>query len=192
MIQVQGVSTHPGSAKGTMKSAVEIAMEFHRMLPEEQRPQYTEGYEGFYHLTHLTGSVEDAQMYYIVRDHDMQKFQQKKELMEQTAAFINAKYGEGTLRLTLKDTYYNMREKIEPHMEIVEDACEVMREMGITPVSVAVRGGTDGSRLSFMGLPCPNLFDGDYNFHGRYEYVCVEQLEACAEVLTRLASKAAK
>ncbi len=192
MITVHGVSSHPGSAKGTMKSAVEIGMEFHHMLPENERPQYTEGYEGFYHLTHMTGSVEDARLFYIVRDHDRAKFEAKKQLMEQAAAFINAKYGEGTLELVLKDTYYNMREQIEPHMEIVDNACAVMREMGITPEIEAVRGGTDGSRLSYMGLPCPNVFTGGYNCHGRYEYVCVEELLQSAEFLTRLAAAYAK
>lgn len=189
IVNVQGFSIHPGSAKNRMKNATEIGMEFHSLLPVSQRPQYTEGYEGFYHLTNMKGNVENAELVYIVRDHNMQLFQERKELMQRAAAYINDKYGEGTLTLTLEDTYYNMREKIEPHMEIVEEARRAMQEMGITPVTSAVRGGTDGSRLSYMGLPCPNLFTGGYNGHGQYEYVSIPELKASAELICRIAAQ---
>lgn len=185
-VEVQGKSSHPGSGKGHMKHAAEIAMDFHNMLPAQEKAQYTEGYEGFIHLLYIGGSVEHTEMYYIVRDHDRALFEEKKALMQKAADFINEKYGADTLALTVTDSYYNMREKIEPHKEIVEQVCTVMREMGIEPQIEAVRGGTDGSRLSFMGLPCPNLFTGSYEFHGRYEYVCVDEMEACAELLVRL------
>ncbi len=185
-VEVQGKSSHPGSGKGHMKHAAEIAMDFHHMLPAQEKAQYTEGYEGFIHLLYIGGSVEHTEMYYIIRDHDRTLFEQKKALMQKTAEYINEKYGAGTLALTVTDSYYNMREKIEPCKEIVDQVCTVMRDMGIEPQVEAVRGGTDGSRLSFMGLPCPNLFTGSYEFHGRYEYVCVDEMEACAELLVRL------
>lgn len=191
VVKIHGFSIHPGSSKNRMKNATEIGMDFHSLLPVEQRPQYTEGYEGFYHLTEFNGGIETAEMVYIVRDHDRKFFEAKKELMKNAAEYINKKYGEGTLEISLTDSYYNMREMIEPCIEIVENAREVMREMGITPYTAAVRGGTDGSRLSFMGLPCPNLFTGGYNCHGQYEYVCIQEMEQSMEVIVRLATRGA-
>ena len=185
-VEVRGISSHPGSGKGNMKHAAEIAMEFHNLLPAQEKAQFTEGYEGFTHLLFIKGSVENTEMFYIIRDHDKALFESKKVLMQQAADYINAKYGAGTLSLGIRDSYYNMREMIEPHREIVDQVCTVMREMGIEPEVEPVRGGTDGSRLSFMGLLCPNLFTGSYQFHGRYEYVCVDEMEACAELLVRL------
>ncbi len=172
-----------------MKNALQIGIEFNGLLPAQQRPEYTEGYEGFYHLNQMRGGVESAELVYIVRDHDRTLFEQKKELMRRAADFINQMYGEGTLTLQLADSFYNMKEKIEPRMEIVENARRAMREMGIEPVTEAVRGGTDGSRLSFMGLPCPNLFTGGYNAHGRYEYISIPEMRRSAELVLRIATQ---
>lgn len=191
VIKIHGFSIHPGGAKNHMKNATEIGMDFHSLLPVEQRPQYTEGYEGFYHLTEFNGGIENAEMVYIIRDHDRKLFEEKKQLMQTAAQYINAKYGAGTLEIKVVDSYYNMREMIEPCIEIVENAREVMREMGITPVTAAVRGGTDGSHLSFMGLPCPNLFTGGYNCHGQYEYVCIQELKQSMDMIVRLATRGA-
>ena len=181
-----GRNIHPGSAKDKMVNAQNIAMEFHAMLPSQQRPEHTEGYEGFFHLTDMSGSVEQATLRYIIRDHDMEKFQQKKALMESAADYINAKYGQGTAQLTLKDSYYNMREKIEPCMYIVERAEKAMTAVGMTPKTVPIRGGTDGARLSYEGLPCPNLCTGGENFHGRFEYIPVEDMQLVVKLLVEL------
>ena len=185
-----GLSIHPGSAKDKMVNAQLIAMEFQSMLPQAQRPEHTEGYEGFIHLTGMEGSVEHASLHYIIRDHDMEKFQQKKQLMTAAAAFLNEKYGAGTVELTLKDSYFNMLEKIQPVMYIVERAKNAMEHEGITPIVVPIRGGTDGARLSFMGLPCPNLCTGGANFHGRYEYIPVEDMERITKMLVTLLCEA--
>ena len=185
-VEFAGRSIHPGDAKDKMVNAQLLAMEFQSLLPVHQRPESTEGYEGFIHLTDMTGCVENAVLRYIIRDHDMDKFQQKKALMESATAFINAKYGEGTAQLTLKDSYYNMREKIEPCMYIVERALKAMGNVGMTPKTVPIRGGTDGARLSFMGLPCPNLCTGGENFHGRYEYIPVEDMELVTKLLVEI------
>lgn len=182
----RGRNIHPGSAKDKMVNSQHIAMEFHSLLPAAQRPEHTEDYEGFIHLTDMEGVVESSTLRYIVRDHDMEKFQQKKALLEAGAAFVNKKYGAGTAELTLRDSYYNMREKIEPCMYIVERAKKAMNAVGITAKIVPVRGGTDGARLSFMGLPCPNLFTGGENFHGRFEYIPVEDMELCVKMLVQL------
>ena len=182
----KGRNIHPGSAKDKMVNSQHIAMEFHSLLPAAQRPEHTEGYEGFIHLTDMEGEVEESTLRYIVRDHDMDKFRQKKALLEAATAFINEKYGAGTAELTLRDSYYNMREKIEPCMYIVDRAKKAMEAVGMTVKIVPVRGGTDGARLSFMGLPCPNLCTGGENFHGRFEYIPVEDMELCVKMLVQL------
>jgi len=181
-----GLNIHPGSAKDKMVNSQLIAMEFQSMLPSAQRPEHTEGYEGFIHLTDMTGEVEQSKLRYIIRDHDMEKFQAKKALMEAAAAFINAKHGEGTVELTIKDSYFNMREKIEPCMYIVDRAKKAMEAVGMEPKAVPIRGGTDGARLSFEGLPCPNLCTGGENYHGRFEYIPVEDMEKCTQMLVQI------
>ncbi len=191
-VYFKGSSIHPGSAKGKMRNASLLAMEFHSMLPPAENPAFTEGYEGFYHLNHMKGEVEDAMLDYIVRDHDREKFEAKKEYMSRAASYMNEKYGEGTVRLELKDSYYNMKEKIEPHMYLIDLAKEAMEELEITPCIVPIRGGTDGSRLSYMGLPCPNLCTGGENCHGKYEFISIRSLEKTAELLTAIAEKFAK
>ena len=192
-VAVRGVSIHPGSAKHKMKNAARIAMQFASLLPAGEVPELTEGYEGFSHLTNMSGDCENAVLHYIIRDHDREKFEQKKQRFERVAAFLNAEYGEGTVTLSLRDTYYNMKEVILPDQKRVLDlAVNAMKGMGIAPVAEAIRGGTDGCRLSFMGLPCPNLCAGGYNCHGRYEYISVQSLKTCAEILIRIAKDAAK
>lgn len=181
-----GVNIHPGSAKNKMVNSQLVAMEFHGLLPVHQRPESTEGYEGFFHLTDMQGDEEKSTLRYIIRDHDMDKFLQKKQLMEDAAAYLNRKYGENTVVLNLQDSYYNMREKIEPRMYIIERAKTAMEAVGIVPKIVPVRGGTDGARLSFMGLPCPNLCTGGENFHGRFEYIPVEDMEKVTQLLVQL------
>ena len=186
-ITVNGVSIHPGSAKDKMKNAARIAMEFNSLLPENELPEKTSGYEGFHHLTSMSGEVELAKLSYIIRDHDMTKFEEKKAEFVRCADIINERYGKGTLILELVDSYYNMREKIEPCMYIVERAERAMRALGITPVKTPIRGGTDGARLSFMGLPCPNLSTGGENFHSRFEFVSVEAMEKISDILVEIA-----
>ena len=185
-VDFKGLNIHPGSAKGKMVNAQYIAMEFQSLLPAAQKPEYTEGYEGFLHLTDMEGSVEHARLRYIIRDHDMAKFTEKKEIMAAAADFLNRKYGEGTVTLTVKDSYYNMREKIEPCFYIVERAMKAMEAVGMDARTSPVRGGTDGARLSYEGLPCPNLCTGGDNYHGRFEYIPVEDMEKCVEMLISL------
>lgn len=185
-VEIHGLNIHPGSAKDKMRNSQLIAMEFQSLLPEHQRPESTEGYEGFIHLTDMEGEVEKSTLRYIIRDHDMDKFQRKKAVMQASADFINAKYGDGTVDLTIKDSYYNMREKIEPCMYIIERAKKAMETVGITPKTVPIRGGTDGARLSYEGLPCPNLCTGGENFHGRFEYIPVEDMELITKLLVQL------
>ena len=185
-VDFKGLNIHPGSAKGKMVNAQYIAMEFQSLLPAAQKPECTEGYEGFLHLTDMEGSVEHARLRYIIRDHDMAKFTEKKEIMAAAADFLNRKYGEGTVTLTVKDSYYNMREKIEPCFYIVERAMKAMRAVGMDARTSPVRGGTDGARLSYEGLPCPNLCTGGDNYHGRFEYIPVEDMEKCVEMLISL------
>ncbi len=187
-VTVHGRNIHPGSAKDQMLNSQLIAMEFHSLLPAAQRPEHTSGYEGFLHLTDMEGRVEQSQLRYIIRDHDMAAFQAKKALMEDAAEFINRKYGPGTLELSVKDSYYNMLEKMQPCMYVVDRAKAAMENAGITPVVVPIRGGTDGARLSFMGLPCPNLCTGGENFHSRYEYIPVEDMEKCTQMLIQIAT----
>lgn len=185
-IKINGASIHPGSAKLKMKNALLIGMEFQSLLPVFENPMYTENYEGFYHLDHFQGGVEDASMIYIIRDHDRDKFEAKKDFMKKTADFLNAKYGEDTVILEMKDSYYNMKEKVEPHMFLIDNAKEAMASLGIEPIVVPIRGGTDGARLSYMGLPCPNLCTGGHNFHGKYEYITVQGMESVVSILTNL------
>jgi tripeptide aminopeptidase len=181
-----GLNIHPGSAKDKMVNSQYIAMEFNSLLPAAQRPEYTTGYEGFIMLIAMEGEVEKSSLAYIIRDHDMEKFQQKKAVMQAAADLLNTKYGDGTVMLTLKDSYYNMREKIEPCMFIVERAKKAMEAVGIDPITVPIRGGTDGARLSYMGLPCPNLCTGGANFHSRFEYIPVEDMEKITQLLVQL------
>ena len=184
---IHGVSIHTGSARGKMKNALLIAMEFHALLPVFENPACTDGYEGFYHLDSLEGEVELAKMKYIIRDHDRAKFESKKKLMEDAVAYLNRKYGDGCVELKLADSYYNMREKIEPHRYLIDLAKASMEELGIVPKITPIRGGTDGARLSYMGLPCPNLCTGGHNFHGRHEYVCIQSMEKIVELLIKIA-----
>ena len=182
----RGLNIHPGSAKDKMVNSQLIAMEFQSLLPVHQRPESTEGYEGFIHLTDMEGEVEQSTLCYIIRDHDLEKFAQKKAVMQAACDFINAKYGEGTCQLTIRDSYFNMKEKIEPVMYVVDRAKEAMRTVGMEPKVVPIRGGTDGARLSYMGLPCPNLCTGGANFHGRFEYIPVEDMEKITELLVTI------
>lgn len=184
---VHGASIHPGSAKGKMKNALLIAMELQSLLPAFENPMYTEGYEGFFHLDSMSGGVELAYMDYIIRDHDSAKFERKKELFTQAVDFLNKKYGEGTIELKLTDSYCNMREMIEPHMYLIDLAKASMEKLGIVPVIKPIRGGTDGARLSYMGLPCPNLCTGGHSAHGKYEYISVQSMEAITGLLLELA-----
>ena len=184
--EVSGRNIHPGMAKDKMVNAMQIAMELNSLLPAHQRPEHTEGYDGFYHLVGMRGEVEHAELSYIVRDHNRELFEQKKALMEQITAYVNGKYGEGTVRLTLKDQYYNMREMVEPHPEIIEKAMQAMEQAGVAPIIKPIRGGTDGSRLSYMGLPCPNLYTGGMNFHGKFEYVSLDTMYRSVQTLVNL------
>lgn len=186
-LTVHGTNIHPGSAKDKMKNAITMAMEFHALLPADQTPEKTEGYEGFFHLCDMSGTVEEAKLSYIIRDHDRAKFEEKKALFAAAAATLNAKYGEGCFEAAVRDSYYNMKEQILPHMEIIDRAKSAMEKAGMTPKTVPIRGGTDGARLSYMGLPCPNLCTGGENYHGRFEFIPVEDMERCAEMLVNLA-----
>ena len=188
-VTFHGRSVHPGDAKNKMVNALLLAMEFQNMLPVFENPMYTEKYEGFYHLALLSGSVEKAQAEYIIRDHDKDKFEQKKETFLQIGDYLNEKYGKDTVLIEMKDSYYNMREIIEQHMQLIENAKAAMEETGVNPIVVPIRGGTDGARLSYMGLPCPNLCTGGHNFHGRFEYICADSMEKIVEILLKLAMK---
>ena len=187
-VHIQGSNVHPGSAKGKMRNAIHIAQEFDALLPVEQRPEYTEGYEGFFHIISFKGTVEEADFAYIIRDHSRDKFEKKKEFIEKAAAFINEKYGAGTVTLTVKDQYYNMREQVEPHYHIIEKAVKAMEMAGVKPKIQPIRGGTDGANLSFKGLPCPNIFAGGLNFHGKMEFVPLESMEKAYEVILNIIS----
>ena len=188
-LTVNGRSVHPGSAKGKMVNSILVAQEFQSLLPTFQNPMYTEGYEGFYHLDSIAGNVEKTVAEYIIRDHDRTLFEQKKEWFVQCADFLNRKYGENTVCAEVKDSYYNMKEVLRPHAHLMENASAVLRELGVEPVISPVRGGTDGARLSYMGLPCPNLCTGGANYHSRYEYACVQSMEAVTELIVRLAQR---
>ncbi len=186
-VEITGNSIHPGDAKNSMINAQEIAMRFHAMLPAVERPEHTEGYEGFYHLTDMEGQVEHATLHYILRDHDGNLLQQREATMERAAAYLNAQYGAGTVRVTLSESYRNMAEVILPHAHLIDNAKEAVRRAGGTPFDAPIRGGTDGARLSFMGLPCPNLGTGSHNHHGRFEFACVEEMDACVDMLVNIA-----
>ena len=182
-IVIRGKSIHPGSAKGQMVNAALVAMELHGLLPALETPYYTDGYEGFYHLTDLQGETEQAELHYIIRDHDRAKFEDRKAVMQKVCAEIDRRYGAGTVEPTLRDSSYNMKEKIEPCMFLIENAKRAMEQLGIEPKVVPIRGGTDGARLSFEGLPCPNLCTGGENFHGRFEYIPAEDMERITQLL---------
>jgi len=185
-VVVHGKSVHPGSAKGLMVNAVLIAMELQSLLPAFDNPMYTEGYEGFFHLTDINGDCEQAVVQYIIRDHDRAKFEAKKVLFQQIVDFLNTKHGAGTVDVKIVDSYYNMKEKVAPHIHLVDNAKLAMERAGVTPHVCPIRGGTDGARLSYEGLPCPNLFTGGYNFHGRYEYIPLEDMYKAYEVALNL------
>ena len=191
-VEVSGVSIHPGSAKDRMKNAARIAAEFDSGLPKDEIPEKTEGYEGFHHLLSMKGGIEEASLVYIIRDHDRAKFEEKKQGFEALAAKMNGEYGEGTVNLTLSDSYFNMREKIEDNLFVVDRAKEAMLSLGIEPIVTPIRGGTDGARLSFMGLPCPNLCTGGANFHSRFEYASVDSMDKITELLVKIAANVAK
>ena len=185
-IHIQGCNVHPGYAKGKMRNAIHIAKELDSLLPALARPEHTEGYEGFFHLISFTGTVEEADIAYIIRDHDRARFESRKEMMEKVAAFINEKYGAGTATLVLKDQYYNMREQVEPHYKIIEIAMKAIADAGVEPKVQPIRGGTDGANLSFRGLPCPNIFAGGLNFHGKFEWVPLESMEKASQVILNI------
>lgn len=186
-ITIQGRNVHPGYAKLKMHNAILMAMEFNAMLPVFDRPEFTQDYEGFFHLIKMDGTVENSMLVYIVRDHDREKFENRKVLMTKTAEYMNHRYGEGTFKLELVDQYFNMREMVEPVKFVVDIAQQAMEEVGIEPKIMPIRGGTDGSRLSYMNLPCPNIFAGGINFHGKFEYTSVETMEKAAEVIVKIA-----
>lgn len=187
-VHIQGRNIHPGYAKGKMLNSILIGMEMNALLPVEQRPEYTDGYEGFFHLISFSGSVEKSTFSYIIRDHDMKLFEEKKAMILKCADFINGKYGEGVATVELKHQYYNMRKEVEPHYHIIEKAVKAMEMEGITPHIQPIRGGTDGANLSFMGLPCPNIFAGGHNFHGKMEFVPLESMEKASKVILNIIS----
>ena len=191
-IIVKGRNVHPGYAKNKMVNAIRVANEFMNLLPDNETPESTEGYEGFYHVVGIEGSVEEATISYIIRDHDRTKFEARKECMQAWGEAINAKYGAGTVTVELKDQYYNMRMQIEPVMHIIDIAFKAMEEAGVTPKVKAIRGGTDGAQLSFKGLPCPNIFAGGLNFHGRYEFVPIQSMEKAMDVVVKIAELTAR
>ena len=186
-IAIQGRNVHPGYAKNKMINAIEVACELNSLIPATERPQYTEGYEGFYHCVGLNGTVEQATISYIIRDHDADKFEQKRVWMWSIVDLLKKKYGEQVLTLTLKDQYYNMRKMVEPHPQVIELAKKAMTEAGVAPIVRPIRGGTDGARLSFMGLPCPNIFAGGMNFHGKFEYCSLDSMQRAMQVIVNLA-----
>ncbi len=188
-VAIQGLSVHPGSAKGMMTNALLIGMELQGMLPAAEDPMYTDGYEGFYHLHGMNGDVDKAELNYIIRDHDRKKFESRKQLIQNAADYLNNKYGTGTVTIQLTDSYYNMKEVVEPHRYLITLAEKAMRALGIDPLISPIRGGTDGARLSFMGLPCPNLCAGGHNFHGRYEFVSIQSMERIVLLLIKLVEK---
>lgn len=191
-IVFKGRNVHPGYAKNKMLNSLHVANRFISLLPENETPEHTEGYEGFYHLIGMNGEVEQTTVSYIIRDHDRVRFEQRKQRMERLTAFINAEYGEGTAALELHDQYYNMREKIEPVMHVIDIAFEAMKAAGVEPHVKAIRGGTDGAQLSFKGLPCPNIFAGGLNFHGRFEFVPIQSMEKAMNIIVKIAEIVAK
>ena len=188
-IVIHGHSTHPGDAKGVMINAALVAMEFNALLPSHETPYYTEGYQGFFHLTDMEGTCDEAKLEYIIRDHDRTRFEERKALMQRAADTIKDRYGNGILDLEMRDSYYNMAEKVLPHRHLIDVAAEAVREQGLEPTTFPIRGGTDGCRLSYMGIPCPNLGTGAYHFHSRYEYVVADEMVEGAEILLRILNK---
>ena len=185
-VYFKGVSVHPGSAKDKMVNANALAMEFARMFPAQEVPEHTEGYEGFYHLLSMKGNVEAAEMHYIIRDHDREKFEARMEFVHKCVDAMNAKYGEGTVTADMNVQYYNMREKIEPNMHVIDIVLKAMQECGVAPKVSPIRGGTDGAQLSFKGLPCPNIFAGGLNFHGPHEFVSTRSMQKAVEVIINI------
>ncbi|MBQ6869956.1 MAG: peptidase T [Alistipes sp.] len=188
-IAIQGRNVHPGYAKNKMINAIEVACELNSLVPAVERPQFTEGYEGFYHCVGFNGTVENATISYIIRDHDADLFEKKKVWMHNIVGILNNKYGEGVLTLTLKDQYYNMRKMVEPHPQVIENALKAMHDADVEPIVRPIRGGTDGARLSFMGLPCPNIFAGGMNFHGKFEYCSLNSMEKAVKVIINIAKR---
>ena len=186
VVKIQGRNVHPGYAKGKMRNAILIGQELISLLPVDQRPEFTQDYEGFFHIVGFTGTVEEAKLTWIIRDHDRARFEQKKDVMRRCCEFINGKYGEGTVAPTIKDQYYNMREQVEPHYHIIEKAVRAMEMAGVKPHIQPIRGGTDGANLSFKGLPCPNIFAGGLNFHGKMEWVPVQSMEKASAVILNI------
>ncbi len=185
-IHIQGCNVHPGYAKGKMRNAILIAQELNSLLPAEQRPERTQDYEGFFHLISIKGSVEEADIAYIIRDHSRELFEKKKAIMQECVDFINSRYGEGTAAAVIKDQYYNMRGQVEPHYQIIEIAMKAIADAGVTPKVQPIRGGTDGANLSFRGLPCPNIFAGGLNFHGKFEWVPLESMQKASAVILNI------
>lgn len=185
-VSIKGVSVHPGYAKGKMVNANRLAAEFAAMLPADETPETTEGYEGFYHLIGLKGCTENAQLSYIIRDHDRKKFEARKDFIEECVEKMNEKYGEGTVTAELKDQYYNMKEKIDPQMHVIDLVLKAMQECGVAPMVKPIRGGTDGAQLSFKGLPCPNIFAGGVNFHGPYEFISIQSMQKAMDVVVKI------
>lgn len=188
-VEISGVSVHPGSAKNTMINALNVAIEFNSMLPAAERPEHTEGYEGFYYLEKLNGNTDNATMEYILRDHSSEKFEVKKSMIQLAEKLINEKYGEGTVKVTIRDQYKNMIELIKPCMHLVENATEAMKALNVTPVIEPIRGGTDGATLSYMGLPCPNLGTGGFAYHGEFEHITVEGMDICTNIIVEILKK---
>jgi tripeptide aminopeptidase len=191
-LKIYGKNVHPGTAKNVMINALRIALEIESMLPVNEKPEYTEGYEGFFHLTKLSGTVDYAEAEYIIRDHSKAKFEFKKQFFREIVKFLNYKYGRELVKIEITDSYYNMKEKIEPHMEIIELAKKSMIDLGIEPIIKPIRGGTDGARLSYMGLPCPNIFTGGYNFHSRFELIPVEDMKLASKTIVKIIENNAK
>lgn len=190
-IEIQGKNVHPGTAKNIMINSLRVAMEIENMLPVNEKPEYTEGYEGFYLLIDLSGTIDHTVMRYIIRDHSKEKFEYKKEYIKKVVDFLNNKYG-NIINIEITDSYYNMKEKIEPHMEIIDLAKKSMEELNIKPVVKPIRGGTDGAKLSYMGLPCPNLFSGGYNYHGRFELIPTESMKLASKLIVKIIENNAK
>jgi tripeptide aminopeptidase len=185
-VLIKGISVHPGYAKGKMINANVVAMEFASMLPADERPETTDGYEGFFHLIHMEGGVEAAKLQYIIRDHDREQFEERKILIQRIGEQLNDKYGQGTVEVEVKDQYYNMKEKIDPQMHVIDIVLRAMQDEGVAPSVEPIRGGTDGAQLSFKGLPCPNIFAGGVNFHGPYEFVSCQVMEKAMRTIIRI------
>jgi tripeptide aminopeptidase len=185
-VTIKGVSVHPGYAKGKMINANRLAAEFAERMPKDETPEETEGYEGFYHLLGIESNIEQAKLSYIIRDHDRERFEERKDFIKKQAIAMNEKYGEGTVSITVNDQYYNMKEKIDPQMHVIDIVLKAMQETGVPPRVEPIRGGTDGAQLSFKGLPCPNIFAGGVNFHGPYEFVSIQVMEKAMQVIVKI------